>query len=884
MKYSRIPKNITPELGSLKANPFDFDVASKNPSYFAHHFLGITPYRYQHMILKRYRIDKDTRPPNRLAICKPRQIGISVCLAALAIWYVMCSNIKTGVQNNCKVGIISRSDDQAKKLMSDIQNMIFNAKMDLRFMLKTDKRVPLNKKEIHFTTGWIKCYAPTDSARGECEIADAEILLQDGTYKKIKDIEIGDYIISSDHYRLVKSKVVNKIDNGVQPVIRFLTHRGKEITVTHNHPLMTQNGWVEAKNIKITDRLACPHTIPLFGNKSVGRDKARLVGYLMGDGHCNKFKSVGFTNADKPIMDDFVSVCKNLNAKLGKWIGKPDSKAKTINIYGNDGKESIKTWLKDIGLIGHTAKTKYVLPEIFSWNKEDTKEFLNAYFSCDGWIFSTKATKLGANNRIQIACFTASKKLAFGLQSLLLKFGITATIRKRIKFEFVGYEVGVKDKHNCETFLNEIGILGKDHKFDKSFLNGIQQFEKYRLLDFVFEKIKRIEQLEPQQTYGITVDKTHCYISNNILSHNSFDLLIVDEAAFIDDAVFRNALEPTVAGVNGKIILSSTPNGQKGYYWEMFDPNDVLKTHEYERYWFHWKMCENETQKRLIRLKLKHSKRTGNIKMFDQEYNAMFTVDEEAFFEDGDVERGISNDLTQEIECHDLPCSVGIDYGMTQAATSITVVAQDKNQIKMLFQFAQKNFDMNLLTNPDWDHSVHKLKQRYNPVHFVVDDCPQGMQSNQYLEKEGFPIIKFNFRSDQYLGERNRGYYVFRSALKKDKIKYPNNRNLTAEMKTVQESKIGNFMRIKAPRGYNCDRIDSLMMACYPFLSGDDSSFSSYVVYVDQHKEDKKVLDYRHDYEWDKLVSAGNMYDFYLKEDNRGRPKKVEVKDEDAES
>ena len=49
-------------------------------------------------------------------------------------------------------------------------------------------------------------------------------------------------------------------------------------------------------------------------------------------------------------------------------------------------------------------------------------------------------------------------------------------------------------------------------------------------------------------------------------------------------------------------------------------------------------------------------------------------------------------------------------------------------------------------------------------------------------------------------------------------------------------------------------------------------------------EEEMKKFDYRHDYEWDKLVSAGNMYDFYTEEENRGRPKKVEVKDENAES
>ena len=53
------------------------------------------------------------------------------------------------------------------------------------------------------------------------------------------------------------------------------------------------------------------------------------------------------------------------------------------------------------------------------------------------------------------------------------------------------------------------------------------------------------------------------------------DLLIVDEAAFVDGENFKDAMEPTISAVDGHIILSSTPKGQGNFFFELFDPFDI---------------------------------------------------------------------------------------------------------------------------------------------------------------------------------------------------------------------------------------------------------------------------------------------------------------------
>ena len=70
------------------------------------------------------------------------------------------------------------------------------------------------------------------------------------------------------------------------------------------------------------------------------------------------------------------------------------------------------------------------------------------------------------------------------------------------------------------------------------------------------------------------------------------DLVIVDEAAFVPDEIFDMIIEPTVRHTGGKIVLLSTPNGQKGFFYRFFDPDDENEDiRQYSRYWWNWELC-----------------------------------------------------------------------------------------------------------------------------------------------------------------------------------------------------------------------------------------------------------------------------------------------------
>jgi len=261
--------------------------------------------------------------------------------------------------------------------------------------------------------------------------------------------------------------------------------------------------------------------------------------------------------------------------------------------------------------------------------------------------------------------------------------------------------------------------------------------------------------------------------------------------------------------------------------------------------------------------KLKHSEEYKEfLKENPEAYpcSGFFTIDKEAFFEDQDVESGVDRNIVQSYESNHR-CSIGVDYGAVSAATVISVVAETKQGVRLIFQYAKPGLDLNLLSDKNWEHSFQNLKKRYpNTVHIVTDDCAAGMQTNQWLENEGYPLHRFNFRSDQSLGDRNRGYYMFRGKLKLGKIKYPEIRELLSEMKSLQEIKMDVNLRIKAPRNYSDDRIDSLMIACYPFLIDDNTFKSSLVDYSEVIKEKQKKYPFgRVDPEWEKIKLNGDM-------------------------
>lgn len=141
---------------------------------------------------------------------------------------------------------------------------------------------------------------------GKCVTGDTLITLNDGRQVPIKDLEHDDHDILCLDEQL-KMRSWGKSDfftRTVEKTLKVTLRSGKQITLTPEHPLLTLSGWKPAETLPLGSRIATPRRLPSFGELIMPEHEAKLLAYLLAEGHLgNGF--VLFSNSDPLIVDDF---------------------------------------------------------------------------------------------------------------------------------------------------------------------------------------------------------------------------------------------------------------------------------------------------------------------------------------------------------------------------------------------------------------------------------------------------------------------------------------------------------------------------------------------------------------------------------------------------
>jgi Helicase len=111
-------------------------------------------------------------------------------------------------------------------------------------------------------------------------------------------------------------------------------------------------------------------------------------------------------------------------------------------------------------------------------------------------------------------------------------------------------------------------------------------------------------------------------------------LIIVDEAAFVDPAMFA-ALRPMLATSGGQLILISTPNGRQGYFFETWERGEG-----WERFRITAQQCA-----RISADYLEQERRELGPMLFSQEYLCEFIDAETSAFSSEMLELALADDF-----------------------------------------------------------------------------------------------------------------------------------------------------------------------------------------------------------------------------------------------
>ena len=112
-------------------------------------------------------------------------------------------------------------------------------------------------------------------------------------------------------------------------------------------------------------------------------------------------------------------------------------------------------------------------------------------------------------------------------------------------------------------------------------------------------------------------------------------LIIEDEAAYVLDGLYR-AMRPMLAVSGGRLILLSTPNGQRGHFYEAWESDEN---------WERIKVPATECPRISAEFLAAELAALGKT-WFSQEYECRFVETVDAVFRMDDIERSITDEVT----------------------------------------------------------------------------------------------------------------------------------------------------------------------------------------------------------------------------------------------
>lgn len=371
-----------------------------------------------------------------------------------------------------------------------------------------------------------------------CIAKGTKVLTKNGLVN-IENIKAGDYIIYNNKPYLVK----NARKTGNKPTIKLITNFGRELVLTADHKVFSNNNWISAENMlgkpifnKDTGvfgkydkkiKLECPafHGGKLNGRYStftLDKETAYLMGFLIGDG---------------AIMQDLnFTFCCKLNDKINSLLPKlkkvfEDSSIKIrsngITIYGKLYREALKIF----GLLKWKSADKTVPFSILTANKSIQCSFLRGLYDADGSVILHKGQHGTPCCRIKLS--SVSKELINTVYLMLNNLGLRCSLTLN---SGVNKAKNIKQNYKCWNVF----ILGKNSKFKFRELIGFDvEYKKKRLDSYLDttskegiepkeEYVKKVIKYQDIDVYDLEVEDVHCFYANGILVHNCFFGLAVN--------------------------------------------------------------------------------------------------------------------------------------------------------------------------------------------------------------------------------------------------------------------------------------------------------------------------------------------------------------------
>lgn len=325
-------------------------------------------------------------------------------------------------------------------------------------------------------------------------------------------------LFSTDFKKIFKTQV-DRVSRHRAPreFYRLKFSNGRRIIVTPDHPIFVFRGeqlqCVDANQCKVGDFVPIPKFLPNSESPidltrgqvqphplakeiqlpaQVDRDLAKILGYLITEGHSYKRSSaeIGFSNMNEILITDFQQLMERTFQVIPS-ISKREDGLVTLRYISVE----LYSWFElNFPEMMVRAKFKRIPSKIMRASRDIAKEFLISAFKGDGSVESTA-----------ICYRTASRGLCHDFQDLLLKLGIQTRI---VQDRSNGcYKVYIRGQ-SLDLFFKE--IVKRDdrryHKIEKLIKTGNRKAKHHDVfpasISYVIIRIKK--------SLGIADDGYYC--------------------------------------------------------------------------------------------------------------------------------------------------------------------------------------------------------------------------------------------------------------------------------------------------------------------------------------------------------------------------------------
>lgn len=339
-----------------------------------------------------------------------------------------------------------------------------------------------------------------------CLTGDTPVTLADGSWKPIRDIQVGDRVLTHKNGEHSIQTVERWAEQPIDEIIEVHCGNGS-VKCNARHPFWAkpllrkqkwgEPQWISAGDLKLGDRVLVSSRRETSTPARLSTDEAWLIGLMLGDGFIsrsvvgkNRNREQLYTRiAVSPRIEDHERV-QEIFRKVFNIELSPVLIQGTVRLFATSAAR-VGRWLHEHGItIAGSARTKRILPWIFDQPEEIRRALFDGFMFADGHINSRHGSITLCN-----------KALTQDIRALGQSLGYRMT--------------------TVRTYRQTSTLPGRSEKFTSTrhrvtFSVNVKSEES-----FYFKGVTKLEAKSPEKVYDIQVSETHNFIADGIVVSNT---------------------------------------------------------------------------------------------------------------------------------------------------------------------------------------------------------------------------------------------------------------------------------------------------------------------------------------------------------------------------